>query len=98
MLHDRILVSTGDEAGERRSNAGIVIPATAAVGKRLAWAAVCAVGQHVRQVTIGDRVLFDPEDRGEVELQGSTYLLLRERDLHAVATKSGSDEPTGLYL
>lgn len=98
MLHDRILVSTADEVGERRSNSGIVIPATAAMGKRLAWAAVCAVGQHVRQVQLGDRVLFDPEDRGEVELQGATYLLLRERDLHAVASPTASDEHTGLYL
>lgn len=98
MLHDRILVSTKDEAGERRSNAGIVIPATAAMGKRLAWGAVSATGQHVRQVEIGDRVLFDPEDRAEVELQGSTYVLLRERDLHAVAATRVEDEHTGLYL
>lgn len=98
MLHDRILVSTADEAGERRSTAGIVIPATATMGKRLAWAAVCAVGQHVRQVKIGDRVLFDPEERGQVELQGQSYILLRERDLHAVATTPAGDEQTGLYL
>lgn len=98
MLHDRILVSTADEEGERRSTAGIVIPATAQMGKRLAWGAVCAVGQHVRQVSLADRVLFDPEDRGEVELQGVTYILLRERDLHAIATAAASDEQTGLYL
>lgn len=98
MLHDRILVSTADEAGERRSTSGIVIPATAAMGKRLAWGAVSAVGQHVRQVEIGDRVLFDPEDRGEVELQGATYVLLRERDLHAVAAPRHEAEGTGLYL
>lgn len=98
MLHDRILVSTADESGERRSSAGIVIPATAAVGKRLAWGAVVAAGQHVRQVQLGDRVLFDPEDRGEVELGGQAYVLLRERDLHAVAAARVEDEQTGLYL
>lgn len=98
MLHDRILVSTADESGERRSSAGIVIPATAAVGKRLAWGAVVAAGQHVRQVQLGDRVLFDPEERGEVELGGQAYVLLRERDLHAVAAARVEDEQTGLYL
>lgn len=98
MLHDRILVSTSDEPGERRSGAGIVIPATAAVGKRLAWGAVVAAGQHVRQVQLGDRVLFDPEDRGEVDLGGQAYVLLRERDLHAVAAARVEDEQTGLYL
>ncbi|WP_445263076.1 GroES family chaperonin [Pseudokineococcus sp. 1T1Z-3] len=98
MLHDRVLVSTDGAGGERRSSAGIVIPATAAVGKRLVWALVMAVGQHVRQVQLGDRVLVDPEDRGEVELAGREYLLLRERDLHAVAEDDQRRDRTGLYL
>lgn len=98
MLHDRVLVALDREAGERRSGAGIVIPATAAVGKRLAWGEVAAVGQHVRQVQLGDRVLFDPEDRAEVELSGREYVLLRERDLHAVAAPRVEAGSTGLYL
>lgn len=98
MLNDRVLVAVDGEAGERRSSAGILIPATAAVGRRLAWASVVAVGQHVRQVTVGDRILFDPEDRAEVELAGQTYLLLREKDVHAVAEPHGEGKGTGLYL
>ncbi|HET9658101.1 MAG TPA: co-chaperone GroES [Kineosporiaceae bacterium] len=98
MLHDRVLVSVEGEAGERRSNSGIVIPATAAVGKRLGWATVVAIGQHVRQVQVGDRVLYDPEERAEVELQGAQYVLLRERDIHAVAAPRVEDGQTGLYL
>ncbi|MEJ5945241.1 co-chaperone GroES [Pseudokineococcus basanitobsidens] len=98
MLHDRVLVSTEGAGGERRSSAGIVIPATASVGRRLVWAVVMAVGQHVRQVRLGDRVLFDPEARGEVELDGREYLLLRERDLHAVAQADERGGRTGLYL
>jgi chaperonin GroES len=98
MLHDRVLVSMDGDAGERRSSSGIVIPATAAVGRRLSWAGVVAVGQHVRQVQVGDRVLYDPEDRAEVELQGAPYVLLRERDIHAVAASRVEDGQTGLYL
>jgi chaperonin GroES len=98
MLHDRVLVSTDGEPGERRSGGGIVIPATAAVGKRLSWASVVAIGQHVRQVKNGDRVLFDPEERAEVELAGRDYVLLRERDIHAVAEPGVEDGRTGLYL
>ena len=67
MLHDRVLVSQEGEGGERRSGGGIVIPATASVGRRLAWAKVVAIGAHVRQVRLGDRVLFDPDDRAEVD-------------------------------
>lgn len=98
MLNDRLLVELGPDAAERRSSAGIVIPATAAVGRRLAWARVVAVGQHVRQVERGDQVLFDPEDRAEVELEARTYLLLREKDVHAVAQPRRAGEGTGLYL
>ncbi|WP_460629585.1 GroES family chaperonin [Intrasporangium mesophilum] len=97
MLHDRVLVSVESE-GERRSGGGILIPATASVGKRLAWAEVVATGANVRQVQLGDRVLFDPEDRAEVELHGQDYILLRERDLHAVAAQRIEDGQTGLYL
>ena len=98
MLHDRVLVSTDGEAGERRSSGGIVIPATVAIGRRLAWAAVVAVGTTVRAVKVGDRVLFDPDDRAEVEVRGKDYVLLRERDLHAVAAERLQDGQTGLYL
>jgi chaperonin GroES len=99
MLHDRVLVSLEGEGGERRSGGGIVIPATASIGRRLAWATVVATGQNVRQVEVGDRVLFDPQDRGEVELQSKEYVLLREKDLHAVAAARFSDGgQTGLYL
>ncbi|TDC47955.1 co-chaperone GroES [Jiangella ureilytica] len=98
MLHDRVLVSQDGEDGERRSSAGIVIPATAAMGRRLAWARVVAVGANVRTVEIGDRVLFDPEDKAEVEVRSETYVLLRERDLHAIASERLTDGQTGLYL
>ena len=101
MLHDRILVEVDQEAGERRSSGGIVIPATAAMGaRRLAWSRGVAVGPHARSVQIGDKVLFDPEDKSEVEVQGDLYVLMRERDIHAVAADRLDDggESTGLYL
>lgn len=98
MLNDRLLVELDADAAERRTGAGILIPATAVVGKRLAWATVVAAGEHVRQVHVGDRILFDPEDRAEVELAGRTYLLLREKDAHGVADPRAAGEGTGLYL
>jgi chaperonin GroES len=98
MLHDRLLVTIDSDHGERRSTAGIVIPATAQMGRRLAWARVAAVGANVRTVEVGDRVLFDPDDKAEVEVGGHDYVLLRERDLHAVASERLPDGQTGLYL
>ena len=96
MLSDRVLVQVPVE-GERKSRAGILIPATAQVSKRLTWAEVVGIGPHVRAVKIGDQVLFNPDDRFEVDVQGDDYLILRERDIHAVASERVSDG-TGLYL
>ena len=98
LLHDRVLVRLDGTEGERRSSAGIVIPATASMGRRLAWATAVGVGPHVRAIVTGDRVLFDPEDRSEVELHGKDYVLLRERDVHAVAAQRVNPDSTGLYL
>ncbi|GAA1919505.1 co-chaperone GroES [Nocardioides lentus] len=100
MLHDRLLVEQDADAGERTSAGGIVIPATAALGgaRRLAWSRVVAVGPHARSVEAGDRVLYDPEDKAEVEIHGETYVVMRERDVHGVAADRLGDSATGLYL
>ena len=98
MLNDRILVRMSGAEGERRSNGGILIPATAQMGKRLTWAEVVAAGPNVRSVEEGDQVLFNPEDRYEVEVRGEDLIILRERDIHAVAAPRLAEGSTGLYL
>lgn len=99
MLGDRLLVEVDRESGERHSSGGIVIPATAAMGaRRLAWSRVVAVGPHARSVESGDKVLFDPEDKAEVEVNAESYILMRERDIHAVAAERLGEGQTGLYL
>jgi chaperonin GroES len=70
---------------------------SAQVSRRLVWAETVAVGPHVRSVKPGDKVLFNPEDRFEVEVQGEEYVILRERDIHAVASER-INGGTGLYL
>jgi chaperonin GroES len=98
MMNDRILVKLDGPEGERTSQSGLVIPATAQMSKRLAWAEVVAAGPNVRQMEAGDQVLFNPEDRYEVEVRGVDYIILRERDIHAVASKRLEESSTGLYL
>lgn len=101
MLHDRVMVAPLQGEGERRSSGGIVIPATAQVSKRLVWGEVHGTGQHVRSVKVGDRVLYGPDDHFEVEVSGRSFVVLRERDLHAVATETtdpNNASGTGLYL
>lgn len=98
MLHDRMLVALDKESSERRSSSGIVIPATAALGRRLSWGAVVSAGPNVRQIAVGDKVLFDPENHAEVDIAGEDYLVLRERDVHAVAEPEEQGTSMGLYL
>jgi len=98
MINDRVLVQIPSAEGERRSRSGILIPATAQVGRRLVWAEAVAVGPNVRVIEAGDQVLFSPEDRFEVEVRGEDYVILRERDIHAVASERLEEGSTGLYL
>ena len=97
MTADRLLLMPDDDSGDRKSRGGILIPATAAVNRRLVWAEVVAVGPTVRNVEEGDQVLFAPDVGYEVEIRGEDYLILRERDIHAVASTK-DDGQTGLYL
>jgi chaperonin GroES len=97
MLNDRLLVKLSKEDGDRTSTGGILIPATAQMAKRLVWAKVVALGPNVRSAEMGDKVLFSPDDRYEVEVGGEDYIMLRERDLHAVAAER-IEASTGLYL
>ena len=55
------------------------------------------MGPTVRNVESGDRVLFAPDAGFEVEIRGDEYLILRERDVHAVASEREGGQ-TGLYL
>lgn len=95
---DRILCRTGGD-GEKRSRGGILIPATAASKDRLGlWAEVMEVGPLVRSAGAGDKVLFLPDSAIEVDVHGDTYLIVRERDVHAIASSEREAGSTGLYL
>jgi chaperonin GroES len=90
------------ENGERKTTAGLLIPATAMPApKRLAWGDVTLVGPDVRVARSGDRVLFLPSAGLEVELEGEELVLLRERDVQAVSTEPAAgakDRSPGQYL
>jgi chaperonin GroES len=95
---DRLVVRP-PETGERKSAGGLLIPATAAPApRRLSWGDVALVGPDVRVAKEGDRVLFLPSSGLEVELDGEDLVLLRERDVQAVASAPGEERAPGQYL
>jgi chaperonin GroES len=94
---DRILIRTPDES-EKRSKAGLLIPATAVTpNRRCVWSEVVMVGPETRNVKEGDRVLFIPHAGLEVDVEGELFLLLRERDVQAIASDR-IDPHAGQYL
>ena len=97
MTSDRILVRRPG-AEDRKTKAGLLIPASAAPdGKRLVWAEVAAVGPALKSIEVGDYVLVSVEAGYEAQIRGEDFLLLREREVHAVASEA-TDSGTGLYL
>ncbi|CAN5211842.1 hypothetical protein BH23ACT9_BH23ACT9_11480 [soil metagenome] len=95
---DRILCSAGSDT-DKRSRGGILIPATAASRDRHGvWAEVMEAGPLVRSTSAGDKVLFLPDSAIEVDVHGDTYLIVRERDVHAIASAEREAGSTGLYL
>lgn len=98
MTADRVLLKRESE-DEKRSRGGLLIPATAAPDqRRCVWSEVVAVGPLVRTISVGDHVLHLPDAGFEAEIRGGDYLLLRERDVHAIASDETDGEGTGLYL
>lgn len=97
VLGDRILIASAQD-GDRRSKAGILIPATAtSMDRKGLWGETIGVGPNVRQIAVGDEVLYLPEDAIAIDVQGDPYLIVRERDVHAVASDR-EENATGLYL
>ena len=98
---DRLIVAVPED-GERKSRAGLLIPATAEkTPKRCVWAEVILIGPDTRSVKIGDHVLFLPYVGLEVEVDGHDFLLLRERDVQAIDSaeeKLDGERQPGQYL
>jgi len=94
---DRLLVRVPEDA-ERKSKGGLLIPATAATPiRRCVWSEVILAGPETRNVKRGDRVLFIPHTGLEADVDGEVFLLLRERDVQAVAGER-VDAEAGQYL
>ena len=91
-LHD------DDRLPVKMLNDRILVKLGDAEGERRSSGGILAVGPNVRTIESGDQVLFNPEDRYEVEVNGTDYIVLRERDIHAVAAERLDEGSTGLYL
>ena len=92
------IVALSSLGSERVLDNYVLVGASKAALESIVRYLAVELGPHVRSIVAGDRVLFDPDDRSEVELHGREYILLRERDVHAVAARRVEPDATGLYL
>lgn len=78
-LADRI-VATREEA-KTQTASGIYLPETAK--EQSAVATVVAVGSDVKQVAVGDRIVYKEYATTEVKVETTTYLIVKEDDVLA---------------
>ncbi len=85
-LFARILVEVAEEQEEeKKTMSGIVLPESAAPGKKQVHGIVAAVGSACKVLKVGDEVLFRQpySNEGMVEEDGKQYLLVDEENVWA---------------
>lgn len=79
-LADRIVLEQLE--AEAKTASGIVLPESAKEKPKAAK--VLAVGKDVKEVKVGDTVLYKSYGPDEVKLEGKEYLIGKEEDLLAI--------------
>ncbi|MEJ2182113.1 MAG: co-chaperone GroES [Nitrospirota bacterium] len=79
-LKDRVVVSYAEEP--EKTSGGIYVPDTAK--ERPQQGTVEAVGSEVKEVKVGDKVLFDKYTGSKVKVGDSEQLVVKEEDILAI--------------
>lgn len=82
-LKDRVFVSYTEEM--EKTPGGIYVPDTAK--EKPQRGKVEAVGSEVKEVKVGDEVLFDRYAGSKVRLNGTEYLILKEEEILGILEK-----------
>jgi len=76
-LKDRVFVSYAEET--ERTPGGIYVPETAK--EKPQKGKVEAVGSEVKELKVGDMVLFDKYSGSKVKIDDTEYLIIKEEDI-----------------
>jgi chaperonin GroES len=82
-LADRIVARSLE--AEAKSAAGLYLPESAKEKPQVGE--VLAVGKDVKEVKVGDQILYSKYGPNEVKVDGQELLLLKEEDVLAVVQK-----------
>ncbi len=76
-LKDRVFVSYAEE--EEKTKGGLYVPDTAK--EKPQKGKVEAVGSEVKEIKVGDAVLFDKYSGSKVKMEDKEYLIIKEEDV-----------------
>lgn len=76
-LKDRVLVSYSEEAD--KTAGGLYVPDTAK--EKPQQGKVEAIGSEVKEVKVGDVILFDKYSGSKVKVNDTEYLIIKEEDI-----------------
>jgi chaperonin GroES len=83
-FEDRVLVEV-EEAGESRTETGLIIPDTAAEKPRIGKVVEVGTDEELAEIVkVGDRIVFAKFSGDEVEFQGKKYLIVPRSDIVAL--------------
>ena len=82
-LKERVFVSYAEE-GEKTAG-GIYLPDTAK--EKPQKGKVEAVGSEVKEVKVGDDILFDKYSGSKITIDGADYLILKEEDILGILSR-----------
>lgn len=76
-LADYVLIT--QQEAETQTASGIYIPETAAEKPKIGT--ILAIGKKVKEVAVGDHVVYKPYGVTEVRDDDKTYLIIKEEDI-----------------
>jgi chaperonin GroES len=76
-LKDRVFISYTEEM--ERTPGGIYVPDTAK--EKPQRGKVEAIGSEVKEVKVGDEVMFDRYAGSKIKMNGTEYLIVKEEDI-----------------
>lgn len=78
-LADYVVVQ--QEAAESKTASGLYLPEQAQ--EKPKTAKVLAVGSAVKEIAVGDRVVYGGYSNTEIKQDGQTYMLVKEENIYA---------------
>jgi chaperonin GroES len=81
-LKDRVFVSYTNEL--EKTAGGLYIPDTAK--EKPQTGKVEATGEEVKQIKVGDKILFDKYSGSKINIDNNEYLIVKEEDVLGILT------------